>query len=244
MQNVALPLPSKPGAKSTSKEWYAMSNVSRVPVAVLAAVVLFGMTACASWGQRERGAVIGAGAGAAVGAAVGSQVGSTARGAIIGAAVGGAAGAVIGHQMDQQARDLDRDLEGATVARVGEGIVVTFEGGILFDFDRADLRHEARRNLERLARNLQQYDRTEVLIIGHTDSVGSATYNQGLSERRAQSAANYVVSLGVAPHRVSTRGMGEHDPIASNETAEGRQLNRRVEVVIYADENWRREVQN
>lgn len=221
-----------------------MSKVMRTPVAALAAVLLFGMSACAGWGQRERGAVIGAGAGAAVGAAVGSQVGSTARGAIVGAVVGGAAGAVIGHQMDQQARELDRDLDGATVTRVGEGIVVTFEGGILFDFDRAELRPEARANLRQLAQNLQQHDRTEVLILGHTDSVGSAQYNQGLSERRARSAANYVVSQGVASHRVSTRGMGENDPIATNETAEGRQLNRRVEVVIYADENWRREVQN
>jgi outer membrane protein OmpA-like peptidoglycan-associated protein len=220
-----------------------MSNVMRMPALTVTVLALFATTACAGWEQRERGAVIGAGAGAVVGAAVGSQVGSTARGAIIGAAVGGAAGAIIGHQMDQQARDLDRDLDGATVTRVGEGIVVTFEGGILFDFDRAELRPEARANLRRLAQNLQQYDRTEVLIIGHTDNVGSAQYNQGLSERRAQSAANYVVQQGVAPRRVSTRGMGLHDPIASNETAEGRQLNRRVEVVIYADENWRMDVQ-
>lgn len=221
-----------------------MSYSRRYPVTALAVAMVFGLSACASWGERERGAVIGAGAGAAVGAAVGSQVGSTARGAIIGAAVGGAAGAVIGHQMDRQAAELDRELEGATVSRVGEGIVVTFDGGILFDFDRSDLRPTARANLQELARNLRQYDRTDVLIIGHTDSVGSASYNQGLSERRAQSAASYVVNQGIASHRVSTRGMGQNDPIATNETAEGRQLNRRVEVVIYADENWRREVQN
>jgi outer membrane protein OmpA-like peptidoglycan-associated protein len=221
-----------------------MSYSRRYSMTALAVATVFGLSACASWGERERGAVIGAGAGAAVGAAVGAQVGSTARGAIIGAAVGGAAGAVIGHQMDRQAAELDRDLEGATVSRVGEGIVVTFEGGILFDFDRSDLRPTARANLQELARNLRQYDRTDVLIIGHTDSVGSASYNQGLSERRAQSAASYVVNQGIASHRVSTRGMGQNDPIATNETAEGRQLNRRVEVVIYADENWRREVQN
>jgi outer membrane protein OmpA-like peptidoglycan-associated protein len=122
--------------------------------------------------------------------------------------------------------------------------VVTFDGGILFDFDRADLRPEARANLAELARNLQQYSRTDVLILGHTDSVGSAEYNQGLSERRAQSAANYLMGQGIASQRISTRGMGEHDPIATNATPEGRQLNRRVEVVIYADEDWRREVQN
>jgi outer membrane protein OmpA-like peptidoglycan-associated protein len=221
-----------------------MSYSRRYPVAALALALTFGLSACAGWGQREKGAVIGAGAGAAVGAAVGSQVGSTARGAIIGAAVGGAAGAVIGHQMDRQAAALDRELEGATVSRVGEGIVVTFDGGILFDFDRAELRPEARANLQELARNLNQYTRTEVLILGHTDSVGAPSYNQGLSERRAQSAANYLMNQGIQGHRISTRGMGEHDPIATNETAEGRQLNRRVEVVIYADEDWRREVQN
>jgi outer membrane protein OmpA-like peptidoglycan-associated protein len=221
-----------------------MSNVMRVPVAGLAAVLLVSMTACASWDQRERGAVIGAGAGAAVGAAVGAQVGSTARGAIAGAVVGGAAGAIIGHQMDVQAERLARDLEGANVERVGEGIVVTFEGGILFDFDRAELRPQARENLRQLARNLQQYSRTDVLILGHTDSVGSAQYNQNLSERRAQSAASFLMNQGIAGQRISTRGMGQNDPVASNETAEGRQLNRRVEVVIYADEDWRREVQN
>jgi outer membrane protein OmpA-like peptidoglycan-associated protein len=211
--------------------------------AALAVTLVFGTAACAGWGQTERGAVIGAGAGAAVGAAVGSQVGSTARGAIIGAAVGGAAGAIIGHQMDRQAAELDRDLEGATVTRVDEGIVVTFEGGILFDFDRAELRPQARENLRRLAENLRQYQRTEVLVIGHTDNVGSAQYNQGLSERRAESAAGYLVQQGVTRNRIATRGMGLRDPIATNETAEGRQLNRRVEVVIYADEDWRREVQ-
>ncbi len=220
-----------------------MNRLKKMPVAAAALLFLFGTTACAGWEQRERGAVIGAGAGAAVGAAVGAQVGSTARGAIIGAAVGGTAGAIIGHQMDQQARELDRELEGATVTRVGEGIVVTFEGGILFDFDRADLRPLARQNLGQLAQNLQQYDRTEVLVIGHTDNVGSAAYNQGLSERRAQSAATYLTQHGIAGHRISTRGMGLHDPITTNETPEGRQLNRRVEVVIYADEEWRQDLQ-
>lgn len=210
----------------------------------LTAVLVSGMLGCSGMGQREQGAVIGAGAGAAVGAVVGNQVGSTAKGAIVGAAVGGAAGAIIGHQMDQQAKSLDDDLEGATVARVGEGIVVTFESGILFDIDRAELRPASRANLQELANNLREYDRTDVLIIGHTDSTGSDSHNQDLSERRARSAANYLQQLGVAGERVSTRGMGENDPVATNDTAEGRQLNRRVEVVIYADEDWRREVMN
>jgi outer membrane protein OmpA-like peptidoglycan-associated protein len=220
-----------------------MNRYFRLPLAALVMSATLGLGACASWGNKEKGAVIGAGAGAAVGAAIGNQVGSTAKGAIIGAAVGGAAGAVIGHQMDQQAKELDDELEGATVARVGEGIVVTFENGILFDFDSAALRASARDNLRELADNLREYERTDVLIIGHTDSTGPEAYNQQLSERRAASAANYIQGLGIAASRVSTRGMGENDPVASNDTAEGQQLNRRVEVVIYADEEWRQEAQ-
>jgi outer membrane protein OmpA-like peptidoglycan-associated protein len=220
----------------------AMKRALQLPLAVLVVSGMLGLGACSSWSNKAKGGVIGAGAGAAVGAAVGNQVGSTAKGAIIGAAVGGAAGAIIGHQMDQQAKELDNQIEGATVARVGEGIVVTFDSGILFDFDSAALRQQARDNLQELAENLRDYDRTDVLILGHTDATGPDAYNQQLSERRAGSAANYVVSLGVAASRVSTRGMGENDPVATNDTAEGRQLNRRVEVVIYADEEWRQEV--
>ena len=221
-----------------------MRHGMRLPLAALTLSMMLGTTACASWNNKEKGAVIGAGAGGAVGAVIGNQVGSTAKGAIIGAAVGGAAGAVIGHQMDQQAKSLDDDLDGATVARVGEGIVVTFDSGILFDFDSSALRQNARDNLQELADNLRQYSRTDVLILGHTDATGSDAYNQQLSERRAGSAASYLQSLGIAGERVSTRGMGENDPVASNDTAEGRQQNRRVEVVIYADEEWRQELQN
>ena len=222
-----------------------MIRFDRIQRLALVAVVTsgtLGLGACGGWNQKERGAVIGAGAGAAVGAVVGNQVGSTAKGAIVGAAVGGAAGAIIGHQMDQQAKGLDDDLEGATVSRVGEGIVVTFDSGILFDVDRSELRSAARDNLQELADNLREYERTDVMILGHTDATGSDAYNQALSERRAGAAATYLEQLGIAPERISTRGMGENDPVATNETTEGRQLNRRVEVVIYADEEWRREV--
>ena len=220
-----------------------MSKVMRLPLVALVLSGTLGLSACASMNNKEKGAVIGAGGGAAIGAVIGNQVGSTAKGAIIGAAVGGAAGAVIGHQMDQQAKSLDDDLEGATVSRVGEGIVVTFENGILFDFDSATLRSQARSNLQELADNLRQYSNTDVLIIGHTDATGSDSYNQTLSEQRAGSAAAYLQQLGVESARISTRGMGENDPVASNDTAEGQQLNRRVEVVIYADEEWRAELE-
>lgn len=217
-------------------------TTGRLTLALLLVAGTLGLGACANLSNTAKGGIIGAGAGAAVGAAVGNQVGSTATGAIVGAAVGGTAGALIGRQMDKQAEELE-NIEGATVTRVGEDIVVTFDTGILFGFDSSDLQSQARSNLQQLAANLNQHDRTDVLIIGHTDATGSESYNQALSERRAQSAASYVESQGVAAERVSIRGMGETDPVATNETEEGRTLNRRVEVVIYADQEWRNEAQ-
>ena len=168
-----------------------MKRYMSLPLAALVLGSTFGLGGCASWSKKAKGGAIGAGAGAAVGAVVGNQVGSTAKGAIVGAAVGGAAGAIIGHQMDQQAKELDREIEGATITRVGEGIVVTFDTGILFDFDSANLRPTARDNLQELAENLREYERTDALIIGHTDATGAASYNQQLSERRAAAAANW-----------------------------------------------------
>lgn len=198
-------------------------------------------TGCAGWSRQAKGAGIGAAAGGAVGAVIGSHTGSTARGAIIGAAVGGVAGAIIGRQMDRQAEELAGDLD-AQVERAGEGIVVRFANGILFDFDRAELRPEAREELAKLASSLQRYPNTDVLVIGHTDAVGSDDYNQALSERRAQSAVSFLAAQGVAAGRLRGVGRGESEPVASNDTDEGRQLNRRVEVVITASEAYRQQL--
>jgi len=189
--------------------------------------------------KTTKGAIIGGAAGATVGGVVGHQVGSTAKGAIIGAVVGGAAGALIGHQMDKQAEELQQSIPGATVQRVGEGIVVTFASGLLFDFDSSVIRGETRSNLDELANSLEKYPRTNLTIVGHTDDVGTASYNDGLSERRAASTARYISSQGVSRGRLTTRGRGESEPIASNETDEGRQQNRRVEVAIYASKTMR-----
>jgi outer membrane protein OmpA-like peptidoglycan-associated protein len=190
----------------------------------------------------ERGAVIGGGAGAVVGGVIGKATGSTARGAILGAAVGGAAGAVIGKRMDEQAEELAEDIPDADVQRIGEGIAVTFDSGILFDFDSSALRSEARENLGNLAASLAEYPESEVLIVGHTDATGSEEYNQGLSERRAGSARNFLVQQGVAATRIDAQGRGEMEPIASNETEAGQQENRRVEVAIFASEEYRKRV--
>jgi outer membrane protein OmpA-like peptidoglycan-associated protein len=221
-----------------------MKRAHALTAAVTVAVVLASTSGCASWGsQQKKGAGIGAASGGVLGGVIGHQTGSTARGAIIGAVVGGAAGAIIGHRMDAQAEQLARELEGAQVSRVGEGIAVTFDSGILFPFDSAELTSEARSNLRKLADSLQAEARTNVMIVGHTDSDGSDAYNQRLSEQRGRSALDYLGSLGVASSRLDTRGRGEAEPIESNATEDGRRLNRRVEVAIYANGEWREEAQ-
>jgi len=219
-----------------------MMNVlsKKLTVAAMAASM---MTGCASMNNTERGAVLGAGTGGAIGAVIGNQTGSTARGAIIGAVLGGAAGAVIGRRMDRQAQELEGELgQGADVTRVGEGIAVTFASGILFPFNSDQVLPAGRGNLDELAQSLQRYPETEVLIVGHTDDVGSDTYNMGLSLRRAESSKNYLVSRGIQPGRIRTSGRGETEPIASNADESGRSQNRRVEVAIFASEEYRQQI--
>lgn len=208
---------------------------------IAGAVVLSG---CAGMSQKQRGAVIGATAGAAVGGVVGNQTGSTVRGAIIGAIVGGAAGAVIGHQMDQQAKELEQNIPGATIQRVGEGIAVTFPSGILFPFNSTEILPAGKENLQQLAKSLENYPNSDVLIVGHTDSVGTDAYNQDLSQRRSQAASAYLQSLGVPASRLQTQGRGESEPIESNDTDAGRARNRRVEIAIYASEAYRNQVKS
>lgn len=194
----------------------------------------FSLASCASWGHRETGAAAGAAAGGAVGGVIGNQTGSTARGAIIGAVVGGTAGAIIGHQMDQQAEELEVQVPGAIIERVGEGIHITFPSGLLFDFDSDAIRSDAAQHLRTLALSLGEYPDTQLLIVGHTDSVGSAEYNDELSVQRAEAARGFLTAQGVATHRVDASGRGKWEPLATNETAAGRQANRRIEVAIFA----------
>ncbi len=211
-------------------------------ILTLTLAAAFLLSGCASMSKTEEGAVVGGAAGAVIGGIIGNQTGSTARGAILGAAVGGAAGAIIGRRMDEQAEALEEELPGAEVERVGEGIQVTFDSGILFDFDSYALRSQAREHLANLAASLNEYADSEVLIVGHTDSSGPEDYNQNLSENRANAAGNYLVRSGVAPGRVKMMGLGETEPVASNDTPEGMQLNRRVEVAIFASEEYRKRV--
>ena len=203
----------------------------------VAAIVSLG--ACASFTTQQKGAMIGAATGAVAGGAIGKANGSTAKGAIIGAMVGGVAGGIIGRQMDKQAAEIAQKIPGATVERVGEGIQVTFESGLLFDFDSDRVRGEAGTNLRNLAASLDEYPNTDLLIVGHTDADGPADYNEELSSRRARAAADYLESRGVDRRRLRTAGRGEREPVATNDSDSGRERNRRVEVAIYANEAYR-----
>lgn len=211
------------------------------PIAIVIALVLCISILFMGCGASNtvKGGGIGAGAGAIIGGLIGKAAGNTAAGAIIGAAIGGTAGAIIGHNMDKQAEELRQDLKNAKIERVGEGIKITFDSGILFATNSSDLQAPAKTNIESLAKILNKYPDTNILVAGHTDNTGSTEYNQKLSERRADAVGNYAKSLGVVGSRLTTVGKGETDPVISNDTSEGRQQNRRVEVAIFANEKMK-----
>lgn len=198
------------------------------------------LMACTGHKRMTEGAVIGGAAGGTIGGIIGSHSDHTAEGAILGAVIGGAAGAVIGNEMDKQAEELRDDLEGATVTRVGEGIKITFDSGLLFAVDQSTVTATAQRNLDELAGTLNKYDDTDILIEGHTDADGSGAYNQELSKARAERVAAYMERAGVKASRFTTMGYGETQPIASNGTAEGKAQNRRVEIAIYANKRMQK----
>ena len=208
----------------------------KLPLAIALSGAL-SLTACvdATTGEPNRtrsGALTGAAIGAAAGAIVGdgSRADEIAAGAIAGGLIGGA----IGARLDRQAADLRAQLgdDRISIVNTGEELIVTMPQDILFDTGSAALRPDLQSDIRALAGNLQQYPNTTVAVIGHTDNTGSAAFNQDLSERRANSVANVLINQGVAPRRVVSIGRGESQPIASNQTAAGRQQNRRVEIVI------------
>ncbi len=205
---------------------------SSIALVLIASFVMMGCSASST----VKGGAIGAGAGAVIGGVIGKQAGNTAVGAIIGAAVGGTAGALIGHYMDKQAEEIQKDIEGAKVERVGEGIKITFDSGILFETAKSNLQPVAKANIDKLSTILNKYKDTNILIEGHTDSDGTEEYNQKLSEARANSVANETKGQGVVGSRITTVGYGESQPVASNDTQEGKRLNRRVEIAIFAND--------
>jgi len=188
--------------------------------------------------NTQKGAGIGAGAGALIGAIIGNNTGiGTAGGALIGAAVGGGTGALIGNKMDKQAREIDQALPGADVERVGEGIrLVLNENAVRFDTNKSTLTTQAQANLDKLVPVFKEYADTNIQIFGYTDNTGSAEYNLTLSQKRAESVKTYLTSKGVLGSRFKTNGLGIANPIATNDTADGRTQNRRVEFAITANE--------
>lgn len=212
-----------------------------------AALMLTSCEAVQNSNHQQRGTVVGASTGAVLGGVLGNNVGkggNAPAGAVLGGIIGGVAGNVIGRKMDQQAKEIKQTLPGAEVERVNEGIKVTFnESMVNFAFDSSDLTTTSRVNLDKLAQVLKNNPDTNINIYGHTDSRGTDEYNQRLSERRAASVKNYLLSRGIASNRMFTMGMGESDPRATNDTDAGRAENRRVEFAITANEEMIRDAQ-
>ena len=186
--------------------------------------------------KAKKGAIIGGTLGAVVGAVYGNNKGhGSRRGGVVGAVAGGAAGAIVGAMMDKQEREL-RQIEGVKVTRTADDeLNVTVKNEVLFDFNSAGLRQASRDSLHEMANVFEKYPNTTIEVQGYTDSIGTNAYNERLSERRAGSVASYLENLGVRSSRVNAVGYGESSPRASNNTASGRQLNRRVEIHIRAN---------
>lgn len=218
----------------TNKKWIAI--VLLVPALML--------SACSNWSRTAKGGAIGGAAGGTIGGVIGKKSGNTVAGILIGAAIGGAAGAAIGRYMDKQAEEMEEEMKDAEIERVGEGIKITFDSGILFDVNSAALRPEARENIRQMATTMKKYEDTEIVIQGHTDSSGSEEYNQQLSERRAKSVADYAIAQGIRSVRIVTQGFGETMPVADNSTASGKQKNRRVEIAVYANDELKQEARS
>ena len=220
-----------------------MKNLKVVVAAVIIALVTGSvlLPGCSSFTKTEKGAAIGTAGGGVIGALIGRAAGNTAIGALVGGAVGGVAGGVIGHKMDKQAAEIKQTVPGATVTREGEGILVKFDSGILFDIDKTDLKPAAENSLKQLGVSLQNNPQTNVLVVGHTDSTGTATHNMDLSIRRAADVKAFLVQQGVGSGRLATQGKGETEPIAPNSTAAGRAQNRRVEIVIVANDQMKQQ---
>jgi outer membrane protein OmpA-like peptidoglycan-associated protein len=211
-------------------------------IILIALIAVFAISGCATMDQQNKttkGAVYGAGGGAVAGAVVGGIIGRDAKaaaiGAAAGAAIGGLAGAGVGRMMDNQEAEMRQALatsEEVAVRREGDLIALTLKGDVTFDVDSDVVLPGLYNELDRIAQILIKYPQTTIVVEGHTDSTGSDAYNQGLSERRALSVQRLLVDRGVAPARISTVGYGEARPVATNDTPEGRQMNRRVEIRV------------
>lgn len=219
--------------RSSARNWY----VAFAFILMIIALVLAG---CATVNRKEIGTTTATERDVAD-ALVDNDSGSTARTAIIGAVIGGMPGTIISRQMDSQAKEIRQRVAGATVARVAQGIQVTFVSGFLYDSHGEQLRPEGEQNLRNLATTFDRYRDTDLLIVSHTDSVGSDSSNQALSERRARAVSDFLVRQGVPVGRLHSVGRGDVEPFDDAATAKRRD-NARVEVAIFASASYRTEL--
>ena len=219
-----------------------MKSLMSIAVALCAMLVLAGC----NMSNTAKGTMIGAGGGAAVGAVIGAIAGNTAVGAAIGGVVGAGTGAIIGHKMDKAKKEAEAvknaQVETITDANGLEAIKVTFDSGILFATNKADLNAASKASLTQFAEVLKENKDMDIAIFGHTDNTGTDAVNNPLSKNRAQSVSKFLKSQGVASSQIKTiDGQGSKNPVADNSTAEGRKQNRRVEVYMYASEQMIKE---
>ncbi len=226
-----------------------MNKLSKITLTLITAAGLTfgGCESVKNTNKTQRGVAIGAASGAVIGGVLGNNLGKGGKGAlgaVLGGVVGGVAGGVIGNKMDKQAREIDNAVPGAEVERIGEGIKLTLkENAVRFNIDKSTLTSTAQANLDKLIPVFKEYADTDIQIFGYTDNTGSVSHNQTLSEQRAASVKSYLVSKGISSSRFTTSGMGIADPIASNDSAEGRAENRRVEFAITANQKMIEEAQ-
>ncbi|MDO9276121.1 MAG: OmpA family protein [Lutibacter sp.] len=220
----------------------------KTALVALTVILVAGLSSCEATknaNNAQKGAVIGTAGGAILGAIIGNNAGKGGKGeigAVIGGVVGGTAGVLIGNKMDKQAQKIEEEIPGAKVERIEDGILVTFDenSGVHFETEKYNITSTSEVMLTKLANILKEYPDTNVLVVGHTDSSGSAAYNMSLSERRANAVTNYFVnSKGLSSSRFTTTWFGEDQPIATNSTVEGRAKNRRVNVAIVPNEKMK-----
>ena len=219
-------------------------TIKIISVFVFTLIVMVSLSSCKATqnaNNKQKGAVIGAAGGALIGAIIGNNAGKGGNGelgAVIGVVVGGTAGVLIGNKMDKQAQEIEEEIPGAVVERVDDGIVITFDenSGVYFDTNKYNINTNSQLTLNKLASILIEHSDTNVLVVGHTDSVGAENYNMTLSEKRANAVTNYFIQKGLSQFRLTTNWFGEEQPINDNEIPEGRAKNRRVNVVIVPNE--------
>ncbi|WP_179351104.1 OmpA family protein [Winogradskyella vidalii] len=213
-------------------------------LAITLSLLLVLMTSCKAIdnaNNKQKGGAIGATGGAILGAIIGNNVGdgnNSELGAVIGGVVGGGAGVLIGNKMDKQAQEIENEIPGATVERVEDGIVLTFDeqSGVYFDTEKYNINSKSQETLNRLANVFNEYPDTNILVVGHTDSSGNDAYNMTLSKNRAEAVTNYLMGKGLSNGRFTTHWYGEEQPMYDNTTAEGRSKNRRVNIAIVPNE--------